>query len=174
MEEEPDGPGQGKREYNLFICIIFYEFHCCCSKLGELSAFSGVPKCTKSVETVLSSLPSFHINLFALTNIIIFDISQLLNKQHINHKPGEDCREGLPVWHCLPSVCQPSVPDKPTSPMSSTGLSGDQGTLPNPPEPSCGILSRSWAYRWSCCSSPKRAVFCDGFFCKFNTLLLCF
>lgn len=66
MEEEPDGPGQGKCEYNFFICIIFCEFHCCCSKIAEFSAFSGVPECTECVETVLPSLPSFHINLFAL------------------------------------------------------------------------------------------------------------
>lgn len=32
--------------------------------------------------------------------------------------------------------------------MSSTGVS-DEGALSNPPEPSCGTVNRSWAYRWS-------------------------
>lgn len=66
MEDDPNRPGQGKHEYHLSICIIFYEFHCCCFKISELSAFSGVLECTKYVEIVVSSLPSFYINLFCI------------------------------------------------------------------------------------------------------------
>lgn len=66
MEEEPDDPGQGKQEYQLSICVIVCEFHCCCWKIAELSDFPGVPECTKDIETVLSSLPSFYMNLVCI------------------------------------------------------------------------------------------------------------
>lgn len=69
MEEEPDGHGQGEHEYHLSICTIFCEFYCCWSKIAEFSAFSSAFEYSEYLESVLLSLPCFHISLFCIKRI---------------------------------------------------------------------------------------------------------